>query len=139
MNNCNNDRVFIVSKEKSKQFLEDSKKNVISPEFLRKCLYAYRLLNKKNEQEEIMSGLTPKKKEELKQMMGKYSGKVCLSLLSMEECEHDFMRMQYADEEYQAKLECEVANDDQIPYEVKRIIQQMEEDISDDDFYDLLG
>jgi len=49
MNNCNNDRVFIVSKEKSKQFLEDSKKNVISPEFLRKCLYAYRLLNKKNE------------------------------------------------------------------------------------------
>ena len=43
------------------------------------------------------------------------------------------------DEEYQAKLECEVANDDQIPYEVKRIIQQMQEDISDDDFYDLLG
>jgi len=35
--------------------------------------------------------------------------------------------------------ECEVANDDQIPYEVKRIIQQMQEDISDDDFYDLLG
>ena len=30
-----------------------------------------------------MSGLTPKKKEELKQMMGKYSGKVCLSLLSL--------------------------------------------------------
>ena len=47
-----------------------------------------------------MSGLTPKKKEELKQMMGKYSGKVCLSLLSMEEREHDFMRMQYADEEF---------------------------------------
>ena len=43
------------------------------------------------------------------------------------------------DEEYQAKLECKVANDDQIPYEVKRIIQQMQEDISDDDFYDLLG
>jgi len=31
-----------------------------------------------------MSGLTPKKKEELKQMMGKYSGKVGLSLLVME-------------------------------------------------------
>jgi len=30
-----------------------------------------------------MSGLTPKKKAELKQMMGKYSGKVCLSLLSL--------------------------------------------------------
>jgi len=30
-----------------------------------------------------MSGLTPKKKEELKQMMGKYSGKVGLSLLSL--------------------------------------------------------
>ena len=30
-----------------------------------------------------MSGLTPKKKEELKQMMGKYSGKVSLSLLSL--------------------------------------------------------
>jgi len=44
----NNDRVFIVGKEKSKQFLEDSKKNVISPEFLKRCLYAYELLNKKN-------------------------------------------------------------------------------------------
>ena len=31
-----------------------------------------------------MSGLTPKKKEELKQMMGKYSGKVGLSLLLRE-------------------------------------------------------
>jgi len=31
-----------------------------------------------------MSGLTPKKKEELKQMMGKYSGKVSLSLLVRE-------------------------------------------------------
>jgi len=82
-----------------------------------------------------MSGLTPKKKEELKQMMGNYSGKASLSLLSlmdkkrvvvsMEEaledivsinwsedvlsgkkrvlvcgCDHDFMRMQYADEEF---------------------------------------
>ena len=85
MNNCNNNnRVFIVSKEKSKQFLEDSKKNVISPEFLKRCLYYNRLLNKKMEQEENMSGLTPKKKEELKQMMGKYSGKVGLSLLVME-------------------------------------------------------
>jgi len=75
-----------------------------------------------------MSGLTPKKKEELKQMMGKYSGKVGLSLLVMENrdrdvvsmedglevledvlsgkkrvlicgCDHDFMRMQYADGE----------------------------------------
>lgn len=43
----NNDRVFIVSKEKSKQFLEDSRKNVISPKFLKKCLNSYRLLNKK--------------------------------------------------------------------------------------------
>jgi len=50
MNNCNNNnRVFIVSKEKSKQFLEDSKKNVISPEFLKRCLYYNRLLNKKME------------------------------------------------------------------------------------------
>jgi len=31
-----------------------------------------------------MSGLTPKKKEELKQMMGEYSGKVGLSLLLMD-------------------------------------------------------
>ena len=30
-------------------------------------------------------------------------------------------------------------NDDQIPYDVKRIIQQMQKDINDDDFYDLLG
>ena len=30
-----------------------------------------------------MSGLTPKKKEELKQTMGKYSGKASLSLLSL--------------------------------------------------------
>jgi len=45
----NNDRVFIVSKEKSKQFLEDSKKNVISHEFLKKCLWASRLLNKGRE------------------------------------------------------------------------------------------
>jgi len=83
-----------------------------------------------------MSGLTPKKKEELKQMMGKYSGKVCLSLLSMEEslediipinwsedvlsgkkkvliggCEHDFMRMQYADEEFKC-TKCGVNRDD---------------------------
>ena len=43
----NNDRVFIVSKEKSKQFLEDSRKNVISPEFLKKCLDSNKLLNKK--------------------------------------------------------------------------------------------
>jgi len=56
MNNCNNsncnnsnDRVFIVCKEKSKQFLEDRKKNVISPEFLEKCLDYNRLLNKKRE------------------------------------------------------------------------------------------
>ena len=37
----------------------------------------------------IMSGLTPKKKEELKQMMGKYSGKVGLSLLLMENRDRD--------------------------------------------------
>jgi len=42
----NNDRVFIVSKEKSKQFLEDSRKNVISPEFLKKCLDSNRLVGK---------------------------------------------------------------------------------------------
>jgi len=53
----------------------------------------------------------------------------------VDECDNNKL----TDEEYQAKLECEVANDDQIPYEVKRIIQQMQEDISDDDFYDLLG
>jgi len=93
-----------------------------------------------------MSGLTPKKKEELKQMMGKYSGKVSLSLLSLlnkkrviistEEslediipinwsedvlsgkkrveicgCEHDFMRMQYADEEFKCS-KCGVNRDD---------------------------
>jgi len=54
---------------------------------------------------------------------------------NVDECDNNKL----TDEEYQAKLECEVANDDQIPYEVKRIIQQMQEDISDDDFYDLLG
>ena len=83
-----------------------------------------------------MSGLTPKKKEELKQMMGKYSGKASLSLLSMEEsledivsinwsedvlsgkkrveicgCEHDFIRMQYADEEFKCS-KCGVNRDD---------------------------
>jgi len=42
----NNDRVFIVGKEKSKQFLEDSRKNVISPEFLKKCLDSNRLIGK---------------------------------------------------------------------------------------------
>ena len=36
-----------------------------------------------------MSGVTPKKKEELKQMMGKYSGKVGLSLLLMENRDRD--------------------------------------------------
>jgi len=41
-----NDRVFIVCKEKSKQFLEDRKNNVISPEFLEKCLDYYRLFGK---------------------------------------------------------------------------------------------
>jgi len=46
MNNCNNDRVFVISKEKSKQFLEDRKKNVISPEFLEKCLDYNRLFGK---------------------------------------------------------------------------------------------
>ena len=54
---------------------------------------------------------------------------------NVDECDNNKL----TDEEYQAKLECEVANDDQIPYEVKRIIQQMQEDISDDDFYDLFG
>jgi len=53
----------------------------------------------------------------------------------VDECDNNKL----TDEEYQAKLECEVANDDQVPYEVKRIIQQMQEDISDDDFYDLRG
>lgn len=43
----NGDKVFIVSKEKSKQFLEDSKKNVIPAEFLKKCLASAKLLNKK--------------------------------------------------------------------------------------------
>ena len=42
----NNDRIFMVSKEKSKQFLEDSRKNVISPEFLKKCLDSNRLIGK---------------------------------------------------------------------------------------------
>ena len=36
----------MVSKEKSKQFLEDSRKNVISPEFLKKCLDSNRLVGK---------------------------------------------------------------------------------------------
>jgi len=53
----------------------------------------------------------------------------------VDECDNNKL----TDEEYQAKLECEVANDDLISDDVKRIIQQMQEDISDDDFYDLLG
>jgi len=57
MNNCNNDRVFIVSKEKSKQFLEDRKKNVISPEFLKRCLNYNRLLNKKKRIVSMEDGL----------------------------------------------------------------------------------
>ena len=41
-----------------------------------------------------MSGLTPKKKEELKQMMGKYSGKVGLSLLVRENRDRDVVSME---------------------------------------------
>ena len=93
-----------------------------------------------------MSGLTPKKKEELKRMMGKYSGKASLSLLNLMDkkriivsteeslediipinwsedvlsgkkgieicgCEHDFMRMQYSDEEFKCS-KCGVNMDD---------------------------
>jgi len=42
-------RIIIIQKDKSKQFLDDSKKNVITPEFLKKCLHFYKLLNKKND------------------------------------------------------------------------------------------
>ena len=45
-----------------------------------------------------MSGLTPKKKEELKQMMGKYSGKVSLSLLSMEESLEDIIPINWSED-----------------------------------------
>lgn len=39
-------KMIIISPSKSKQFLEDSKKNVISPEFLKECQHSARLLNK---------------------------------------------------------------------------------------------
>jgi len=35
-----------INPSRSKQFLEDSKKNVITPDFLRKCQQSARLLNK---------------------------------------------------------------------------------------------
>jgi len=41
-----------------------------------------------------MPGLTPKKKEELKQMMGKYSGKASLSLLSLVDRNRDVVLME---------------------------------------------
>ena len=44
-----------------------------------------------------MSGLTPKKKEELKQMMGKYSGKVCLSLMLREESLEDISYIDWSE------------------------------------------
>ena len=47
----------MVSKEKSKQFLEDRKKNVISPEFLKRCLNYNRLLNKKKRIVSMEDGL----------------------------------------------------------------------------------
>lgn len=39
-------KMIVISPSKSKQFLEDSKKNVISPEFLKRCQQSARLLNK---------------------------------------------------------------------------------------------
>jgi hypothetical protein len=50
----NDNYVFMIDKDKSKQFLEDSKKNVISSEFLEKCLRSARLLNRNRK----MSGMT---------------------------------------------------------------------------------
>lgn len=40
------DSMFIIDKNKSKQFLEDSKKNVIPPTFLKQCLKFSKMLNK---------------------------------------------------------------------------------------------
>jgi len=91
----NNDKVFIVSKEKSKQFLEDSRKNVISPEFLKKCLNSNRLIGKKRI---IIS--TEESLEDINYI--DWSEDVLSGKKKVEICgrEHDFMRMQYADEEF---------------------------------------
>lgn len=42
-----NDTMFIIDKNKSKKFIEDSKKNTITPEFLKRCL-EYSSMFKKN-------------------------------------------------------------------------------------------
>ena len=55
-----------------------------------------------------MSGLTPKKKEELKQMMGKYSGKASLSLLSMEESLEDIVSINWSEDVLSGKKRIEI-------------------------------
>ena len=42
-----NDSIFMIDKDKSKRFLEDSKKNVIPPAFLKQCLKFSKMLNGK--------------------------------------------------------------------------------------------
>lgn len=41
-----NESVMIIDKNKVKEFLEDAKKNTISPEFLKRCLKFSKMLNK---------------------------------------------------------------------------------------------
>lgn len=45
-----NDTMFIIDKNKSKKFLEDSKKYTITPEFLKRC-QEYSLMLKKNKEQ----------------------------------------------------------------------------------------
>jgi len=43
-----NDSMIIIDKDKTKQFLEDSKKNTITPEFLKRCLKFSKMLSIKS-------------------------------------------------------------------------------------------
>jgi len=98
-------RVFIIDKDKTKQFLEDSKKNVIHPEFLKRCLKFTDILNNKkstivstkealkdiepiNWSEDVLSG---KRKVEVKE-------------LSKQEIMDAKSRLLYDDDEYLAQL-----------------------------------
>ena len=101
-----NDRVFIISKEKSKQFLEDRKKNVISPEFLERSLDYNRLFGKKKRIVSMEDGLEDI--EIINWSEDVLSGKKRVEICG---CEHDFIRMQYADEEFKC-TKCGVNRDD---------------------------
>ena len=96
----------MVSKEKSKQFLEDRKKNVISPDFLERCLDYNRLLNKGKS---IIS--MEKSLEDIIPINWSEDVLSSKKRVLIRECEHDLIRMQYANEEFKC-TKCGVNRDD---------------------------